>query len=78
METATGWVVAFVTEHDDADMKQYEENRDQFAQQQRQKDAQDIINDYVHQEQKSLEAAKEIHFNSTVIKQMEPTKSGEG
>jgi peptidyl-prolyl cis-trans isomerase D len=78
VETATGWVVAFVTEHDSADMKKYAETRDQFAQQQRQKAAQDIINDYVQQEQKALEAAKEIHFNTTVIKQMEPTGGGEG
>jgi hypothetical protein len=78
MEVASGWVVAFVTEHDNADMKKYAETRDQFAQQQRQKAAQDIINDYVQQEQKALEAAKEIHFNAAVIKQMEPTGGGEG
>ena len=71
LKVKNGWVVAVVTDHQDADMKKLEADRADFARKQRDQIASGIMQDYVEQRTKELEKEKAIYYNMNLIKQME-------
>ncbi len=71
VKVKTGWVVAYVTDHQAADMKKFEADKTSFAKSQRDQIASRIMQDYVAQRMKQLEKEKAIHYNMKLIKQME-------
>ncbi len=75
ISTKTGWVVGIVTDRTNADMKKFEEDKDQFAQTQAGKVAEQWMNDYVERQRQALDAKKAIRFNESLIKEMEPASA---
>ncbi len=71
VKVKNGWAVAYVTDHQSADMKKFEEDRASFAKSQRDQIAGQIMQDYVTQRMKQLEKEKAVHYNMQLIKQME-------
>ncbi len=72
LKSPSAWVVAVVTEHSAVDPKKFAEEKDSFAQNQRDQYAQEVMDDYVKRRRVALDKEKKVLFNQQLLDQMEP------